>query len=103
MKPSNDREAIGLILSGLESKGCTIVGVIEDTWCPDEVTVVNDAVEATDLACGVDEAYVHVDLPDGTPSWLRLVLGNDPEEVVCDHGVSLSPFIDPIVNPWWGR
>jgi hypothetical protein len=29
------------------------------------------------------------------------VYGNDPEEVVCDHGVSLSPILDPLTESWW--
>ena len=101
MKPSNDHEAITLILEGLSQKGLTITEVMDDTWCPDERTVVTTVQDAIDLACGVDEAYVYVLTPDDQNGWIRFVLGNDPEEVVCDHTVNLSEFIDPIVNPWW--
>lgn len=101
MKPSNDREAITLVLEGLSQRGLTITEVIEDTWCPDERTQVTTVQEAIDLSNGVDEAYVFVLTPDGDEGWIRFVLGNDPEEVVCDHTVNLSEFIDPIVDPWW--
>lgn len=102
MKPSNDREAIDLILSGLSQKGISITEVIDDTWRPDERTVVTTVQEAIDLVTGVDEAYVFVLTPEHEPGWIRFVLGNDPEEVVCDHTVNLSEFINPIVGPWWG-
>lgn len=101
MKPSNDREAITLVLEGISQKGVTITEVMDDTWCPDERTQVTEVQEAIDLCCGVDEAYVFVELEDHSTGWIRFVLGNDPEEVVCDHTVNLSEFIDPIVTPWW--
>lgn len=101
MKPSSDREAVTIIATRLSAAGCTFTGVVEDTWCPDDVTPVDTFMDVPDLVGGVDEAWVYVTLPDGTESWIRFVNGNDPEEVVCDHGVNLSPFIDPIVTPWW--
>lgn len=101
MKPSNDREAVTLILSGLTAKGCTVTDVMDDTWCPDELTPVTTVAEAVDLVMGVDDSYVYLNMPDGSPNWIRFVNGNEPEEVACDYGVSLSPFIDPITCPWW--
>lgn len=101
MRPSNDREAITLVLEGITKAGCVIKGVIEDTWCPDDITFASDVTEAAALVTGVDEAYVHIQLPDNERAWIRFVLGNDPEEVVCDHTVNLSKYIDPITNPWW--
>lgn len=104
MKPSNDREAVTLILNGLTEKGCKVTEVCEDTWNRDDLTPVNSVQEAVDLVTGVDEAVVYLDLPTGAErdsTFIYFVLGNDPEEVACDYGVSLSPYIDPIVNPWW--
>lgn len=101
MRPSNDREAITLILKGLTEVGCKVTEVCDDTYCPEELTPVNSIEEAVDLVTGVDEAVAYLDLPDGRSSFIYFVLGNDPEEVACDHGVNLSEFIDPIVEPWW--
>ena len=101
MKPSNDREAISLILDGLTTAGCNVTRVADDTWNPEDQTDVTTVAEAVDLVCGVDEAVVYLDLPDGAETHIYFVLGNDPEEVASDYGVSLSPYIDPIVNPWW--
>ncbi len=101
MKPSNDREAITLILDGLTNVGCKVTSVGDDTWNPEETQEVSSVQEAVDLVTNVDEAIVYVDLPDGRTSFIFFVLGNDPEEVACDHGVNLSEYIDPIVRPWW--
>lgn len=101
MKPSNDKEAITLILEGISQKGVTIVSVMDDTWSPDERTQVTEVQEAIDLSTGVDEAYVFVLTPDQEEGWIRFILGNDPEEVVNDHTINLSDFLDPIIDPWW--
>ncbi len=101
MKPSNDREAITLILDGLTNVGCKVTSVGDDTWNPEETQEVSSVQEAVDLVTNVDEAIVYVDLPDGRTSFIFFVLGNDPEEVACDHGVNFSEYIDPIVRPWW--
>lgn len=104
MKPSNDREAITLILEGLTKAGCKVTEVCDDTWNKDVLTTVDSIEEAVNLVTGVDEAVVYLDLPAGAEresTFIYFVLGNEPEEVACDHGVSLSPYIDPIVTPWW--
>lgn len=106
MKPSNDREAISLILSGMVEAGCIITGVVDDTWNMSDVTEASAPEEATDLVTAVDEAYVYLTAPVDTPlgpthGWVRFVLGNDPEEVAADYTVSLSKFLEPIVRPWW--
>lgn len=104
MKPSNDHEAMTLILQGLEDRGCKVTHVIEDNWNPDDVTPVSSIKEAVELLDNLDEGVVWIDLPSGGErenSFIFFVLGNDPEEVACDYGVSLSPYIDPIVDPWW--
>lgn len=101
MKPSNDREAMQLILDGITARGCKVTQVCQDNWNPDELENVTTTTEAVDLVMEVDEAVVYVDLPDGTTTWIFFVLGNCPEEVACDHGVNLSEYIDPIVHPWW--
>lgn len=104
MKPSNDREAITLILNGLTEAGCKVVSVCEDSWSPNDLTPVSSVEQAVELVTGVDEAVVYLTLPPGATresTFIFFVLGNDPEEVACDYGVSLSPYIDPIVDPWW--
>jgi hypothetical protein len=58
--------------------------------------------EAIDAITAVDDATLFVRTPAGDYNpWVRFVMGNDPEEVVCDHGVSLSPVLDPLTESWW--
>lgn len=100
MKPTNDKEAITLILDGLIAAGCKPVNV----WDGEELTPVTNTEEAVPVICNLDEAVLNLVLPadaDRTGSHIYFVLGNEPEEVACDYGVSLSPYLDPIVNPWW--
>lgn len=100
MKPSNDREAITLIVKGLISRGVEPYMVRdgeEDFYTTDPDQIVGHITD-------VDEAVMFVRLPEGSDretSHVYFVLGNDPEEVAADWGVSLEEFLDPIVSPWW--
>lgn len=98
MKPSNDKEAIALILQGLVDKGHTITAVIDDTWAKDDKTYTSDVNEAVALCTGVDEAFV---LLDDESAYIYFVLGNDPEEVACDYTTNLDPDLSNITDPWW--
>lgn len=103
MRPSNDREAISLIIDGLIERGCTPLtsrdGESEDLPYTDKES-------ALDWLTSCDESVLFVGLPEGAEresTFVYFVLGNEPEEVVCDYGVSLSPYLDPITDPWWNR
>lgn len=103
MKPQSDREAISLIIDGLIERGCTPIASRDGD---NEDLPYTDKESALDWLTSCDESVLFVDLPlhaeaDRTSSHIYFVLGNDPEEVACDYGVSLSPYLDPIVNPWW--
>lgn len=98
MKPSNDREAISLIIDGLIERGVQPIGSRDGEG---ETLLYADKKSALDWLTSCDDSALDVRLPDGTLTWVYFVLGNDPEEVACDMGVSLSPFIDPIIEPWW--
>lgn len=97
MIPSNDREAVSLIIDGLTKRGVTLDRVYDGE--EDVPTPTKD--EALSAIFSVDQAHLHVNLPDGDTGWIFFVLGNEPIEVVCDCTVNVSPFIDPTVNPWW--
>lgn len=96
MKPSSDREAITLIMNGLAERDVFPFAVNDG----EEMIATGDTAEVLDAVMAVDEAVVWVTLPNGAETFIFFVLGNDPEEVVCDHGVSLSEYIDPIVDSW---
>ncbi len=100
MIPSNDREAITLIMDGLREVGVLPVS----TWDGEAEKKASTTAEVVAIATNLDEVVVNVTLPPGAEresTHIYFVLGNEPIEVASDHGVSLSPYIDPIVNPWW--
>lgn len=100
MKPSSDAEAMRLILDGLVEAGCKVTHVHDG----EEPNPVGSIDEALVLLNNLDEATVWIDLPPGydrSNSFIYFVMGNSPEEVACDYGVSLSPLLDPIIEPWW--
>ena len=106
MKPSNDREAVTLIIKGLIKRGVIPVSVEDGEH---EVFDVNheNMPESLDELMSCDEGWLHVTIPASltgdkdTDTWIYFVYGNDPAEVACDYGVSLSPYLDPIIDPWW--
>ena len=98
MKPSTDREAVTLILEAVVKAGRKLYSVTYPGASLDEGVRVRSVKRAIEEVMAVDDAYVV--LSDG--AWLRFVLGNDPEEVLCDHTVSLTSIVNPVVYPWWG-
>jgi hypothetical protein len=101
MKPSNDREAVSLIIDGLIAKGVTINTARDGE--NEDMKWNGDKKEFIDHLMSCDEGVMFVTLADqpDVNSFVYFVYGNDPEEVVCDHTVNLSPYVDPIVQPWW--
>lgn len=95
--PSSDRAAIRQIIRALVAADHTLLSVANG----EEVIPVKNETEAIEHIMEVDMATLSVRLPDGTPSHVFFVLGNDPEEVACDYGVSLEPVIGPLTESWW--
>ena len=71
-----------------ENHGLTIVGVNNGDGMIKTLNIASAAEEAS--AC--DEAWVYFDAPDGKRLVAFLVLGNNPEETVCDY--SVHPIMD---------
>jgi hypothetical protein len=98
MKPSNDREAVTLILTGMQDAGWTITKVNDG----EEVYPVNNAVDkAVGHVMDVDMAHVFLVSSEGVKGWVWFVLGNDPEEVAADYTLTLDPDLSAITDPWW--
>jgi len=95
--PKNDRTAITAVLSGIVKEHVVLIEVHDG----EDIVPVSTVESAVEAIMAVDEATIVVNLPDGRSGWIFFVMGNDPEEVVCDHTVNLEPFISPIVDPWW--
>jgi hypothetical protein len=100
-KPTTDRAAIGHVIDGLTKAGWTLDYVNDGE---DEVPTPTKA-KALEAITAVDDAYLFVyeGHKNGPQGWVRFVLGNDPEEVVCDHTINLSAAIDPVTDPWWNE
>lgn len=99
-KPRSDREAISLIIDGLIERGCIMHHVVDGTG---EEFPYKNKNYALDNLMSCDDSHLYVLIPDEdqTETWIYFVLGNDPEEVACDYGVSLEDYLDPIIQPWW--
>lgn len=97
--PSSDRAGIRQVIRALRAAGWVLVEVYDGE---DDVPVSNET-EAVDAVMAVDDAYLHVaeGTPTGPRGWVRFVLGNDPEEVVCDHTINLGSVLDPLTEGWW--
>lgn len=96
--PSSDSAAIRQTIRALKGAGYTLLEVFDG----EDTVKVKTETEALDAITAVDDATLFVRTPEGDRNpWVRFVLGNDPEEVVCDYVVSLSPVIDPLTESWW--
>lgn len=101
MIPKTDREAISLIIDGLIERGC-VPTMVRDGASEDHPYITKE--DALDNLTSCDESVLYVALPAGADrgsSHIYFVLGNEPREVACDFGVSVSEFLEPIMNPWW--
>lgn len=96
--PSTDQAGIRQTIRALKAAGYTLLEVWDGG---DEMVKVKTETEAIDAIMAVDDAHLFVRTPDGDYNpWVRFVMGNDPEEVICDHETSLSPVLDPLTKEW---
>lgn len=98
--PSSDRAGIRQVVRALRGAGWVLIEVFDGG--DDHVPVANET-EAVDTITAVDDATLIVaeGTPTGPRGWVRFVMGNDPEEVVCDHTLNLSSVLDPLTESWW--
>ena len=99
--PKTDEAGIRQTIRALRAADYVLVSVFDgDDDGPVKVTTEQEAVAAI---TAVDDAYLYVrpkDADETDAVWVRFVLGNDPEEVICDHLVSLSHVLDPLMERW---
>lgn len=96
--PSSDAAGIRQTIRALKGAGYTLVEVFDG----EDMVKVTTETQAVDAITAVDDATLFVRTPEGDYNpWVRFVMGNDPEEVVCDHAESLSPVLDPLTRSWW--
>lgn len=95
--PTSDRAGIVQTFEALKKAGWTDPSV----WDGEEDTPVTTAKEAADIVMNLDQARLYVKGPLGSEGWVFFVLGNDPDEVICDHTVNLSEVLDPLTQGWF--
>ena len=95
--PSTDRAAITKIIRALLAAGYTL-DYVHDGGERVKVSTESEALDAIDA---VDAATLYVEHADLRASHVLFVLGNSPEEVAADYGVSLEPVIGPLTESWW--
>jgi hypothetical protein len=95
--PSSDLAAIRQTIRALRAAGWTLDRVYVGD---DEDQPVSTETEAIAVITAVDDAYLYVKRGDET-GWVRFVMGNDPDEVICDHTLTLSAVLDPLTDGWF--
>lgn len=95
--PSSDKAGIRQVIRALRNAGYVLDSVYDGE---DEPNVSNEN-EAIEAITAVDSATLWVKNSEGKRYGIFFVLGNSPEEVVCDYHVSLSHVIDPLTESWW--
>lgn len=99
-KPTTDRGAITQILARLSESGWMPLWV---DYNDDEVVPTTTVHKATEAVMEVDEAFVVVENKElDKRGWLCFVLGNDPDEVLCNNTANLEPALEWMKTEWWG-
>lgn len=100
--PSSDSAGIRQVVRALRKAGYRPYKVL---YSPDEgVNVVGKTEsEIVEAIMAVDDAnlFVYEGHVGQTGGWVRFVMGNDPEEVVCDYTIGLSHVLNPLTEGWW--
>lgn len=102
--PTTDRGGIEQAIRALRAAGWELAYVDDGG----ENIPVKTEPEAIDAIMAVDQAWLH--FTKGEPEldkklhktgWLFFVLGNDPDEVICDYTTNLDPTIEDLTRGWW--
>lgn len=99
--PKTDEAGIRQAIRALRKDGWGLDWVYDGG----EYVPVSTESEAIDAITAVDDAVLQVrrhatDLGSGYESgWVRFVLGNDPDEVICDYTVNLT-VLDDLIDKW---
>ena len=105
--PSSDKAAIRQIIRALRKADHVITGGHDGEDFFEVAPDVSEDVLIDEHLMVCDDSTLHVDLPlaEGKAtresSFVYFVLGNDPEEVACDYGVTLEPVLGPLTRGWW--
>lgn len=98
-KPKTDSAAIRETIRALKKAGYKLEYVFDqEEWInvkKESITLVIEAITAVDIAW----LYVRNETDDKA-RWVYFVMGNDPEEVICDYTTNLEHVIGPLMDSW---
>lgn len=101
--PQSDKAGIRQVIRALRKAGYTLTGGHDGEEFFEVPADISEDKLIDQYLTVCDSSTLHTWKDDAEPknSHVLFVLGNDPEEVVCDHGASLSPVLDPLTEGWW--
>lgn len=94
MSPTTDRGGIQQAIRALRADGWELDKVYDG----EELVVVSNETEAIDAITAVDMATLNV-RKAGKTGHVLFVLGNSPEEVICDYTTNLD-ILDKLTESW---
>lgn len=93
--PQTDEAGIRQTIRALRAAGWELEYVDDG----EDETLVSNEDKAVKAVTAVDDAILVVG-KDSKRAWVRFVLGNAPDEVVCDYTVNLSDALEPMFESW---
>lgn len=105
-KTNNWRPVIGSLLSKLQKAGFVLVSV--DNGDGEVILKGTDREKRQQAKAEInatDESSLYVENSESIRKWIYIVLGNSPEETVCDYTVDsgLDAVFEEFSNQWQGR
>ena len=92
--PKTDEAGIRQAIRALRANRWELDGVHDG----EEYTFVKTEAEAMKAITAVDDSRLYV-MRDARSGWVRFVLGNDPDEVICDYTVNLT-VLGELIDKW---
>ena len=103
--PKSDHAAIWQFILTLKKNGWKAIKITD----PEFVVVTGDSPKAIAdmITNNYDECILNFsnkEIQNGRTQWAYFVMGNSPEEVVCNYSVGIEEFaklVDQITESWW--
>lgn len=100
--PTTDRGGIEQTIRALRAAGWEL-DYVDDR---EEEYIVTTEPEAVQHVMDVDEAFVHFKKREANgvvyaTGYVFFVLGNAPDEVICDYTTNLEDVVGPLTDSWF--